>query len=292
MKRTTLQASLFLAAAVTVSIASYADDKAMCLDAASKGQTLRDEHKLVEARDRFRACARQECPSLVQQDCGRWLGEVERDLPTVVITAKDGGGTDRVDVKVSLDGQPFADKLDGQAVAIDPGRHLMHFETADGARVDRLVLVKEGERNQTVEVVLGVAVDPTKKAATESGSLSGVAVAAHGGGTGPWRTVGWVLGGVGVAGLGVGAVFGVLAIGDKSSAHCNAGICANTDALNSAKSAATGANVGLIAGGVLLATGVGLVLFAPRSREASTPVAVIAPAVGPGLGGVALEGRW
>ncbi len=292
MKRTTLQASLLAAAAVTVSIASYADDKAMCLDAASRGQKLRDAHKLVEARDRFRACARQECPSIVQQDCGRWLGEVERDLSTVVITAKDGAGTDRVDVKVSVDGQPFADKLEGQAVAIDPGRHLMHFETADGMQLDREVLVKEGGKNQTVEVILGGAVDPSKKAATESGSLSGGAVAAHGGGTGAWRTVGWVLGGVGVAGLGAGAVFGALAIGDKSSAHCTGSICANTDALNNARSAATGANVGLIAGGALLATGAALVLFAPRSREASAPVAVIAPAVGPGLGGVTLEGSW
>ena len=59
--------------------------------------------------------------------------------------------------------------------------------------------------------------------------LSPAHVARHGAGldapsrsSSPWKTVGWVLGGVGLAGLGVGAVLGVIATEDKTRAHCDA----------------------------------------------------------------------
>src|SRR5271167_2677163 len=94
---------LITAALLTLPAATArADDKAACLDAASKGQSLRDHGKLVEARELFRRCAAQGCPQMVVQDCGGWLGDVEKSLPTVVVTAKDGSGNDLVDVKVSL----------------------------------------------------------------------------------------------------------------------------------------------------------------------------------------------
>ena len=54
-----------LVAGVTAATIASADEKALCLDAASKGQTLRDNRKLIEARDQFRVCARQGCPGAV-----------------------------------------------------------------------------------------------------------------------------------------------------------------------------------------------------------------------------------
>jgi hypothetical protein len=309
MNRNPLRLGL-LASAMMVATASYADDKAACLDASSKGQSLRDAHKLVEARDQFRLCARQQCPGIVQQDCGGWLADVEKGVPSVVVTAKDGAGADLVDVRVSVDGQPFATKLDGQAVAINPGSHLLHFELADGTQLDRQVLVKEGEKNQGVAVVLskkgGLTGTPTAgspstvppttgqpSAEPTSPSVAGGSAPA-GGGSG-LRTAGWVLGGAGVVGLGVGTVFGIMAIGDKSSANCNANNQCEGGPLSSAKSAAIGADIGLIAGGVLLATGASLVLLAPKanpSHEATSARVEIAPRVAPGRGGIVLGGSW
>jgi hypothetical protein len=300
MTKTLLRSGL-LASAMMVSTASYADDKAACLDAASKGQSLRDAHKLIEARDQFRLCARQQCPSIVQQDCGEWLAEVDKGVPTIVVTATDGVGADLVDVRVNVDGQPLATRLDGQAIAINPGGHLLHFELSDGTQVDRQVLVKEGEKNQGIAVVLGKKVDlagtptaprtagqPAENAAHESGAPRA--------GVGPgWRTLGWVLGGVGLAGLGVGTGFGVVAISDKNDADCNSSHQCLAGPLSSARSAAWISDIGLIAGGVFLASGASLVLFGPRANpghEESTAEVEIVPTAGPGRGGVILGGRW
>src|SRR5262249_13965446 len=96
--------------------AALADDKAACLQAASKGQRMRAQHDLVGARDQFRACAAAGCPAIVQRDCATWLTEVDKALPTVVVTAKDAAGADLVNVSVSVDGQPLLTKLDGRAL--------------------------------------------------------------------------------------------------------------------------------------------------------------------------------
>ena len=129
----TLFAALVTLAGVLATSAALADDKAVCLEAASKGQTLRDAHQLLEARDQFRICARPQCPAMVQTDCGGWLGDVMRDLPTLVVTAKDAAGADLVRVRVTLDGQPLLTALDGQSVAVNPGQHTLHFDGEDGA---------------------------------------------------------------------------------------------------------------------------------------------------------------
>jgi hypothetical protein len=272
--------------------AAFADDKAACLAAASKGQTLRDAHQLVEAREQFRLCARSECPPMVQQDCGGWIGDVERSLPTVVLTARDQAGADLVNITVSMDGRPLVTHLNGQAVPTNPGMHVFQFESADGTRVEQAVLVKEGEKNQGVAVVLGLLAAPPP---TAVGAAGGPQVAlekpATAEGPGPWRTVGWLLGGVGVAGMGVGTAFGIAAIGDKDAAHCNAnGVCQGS--LGDLKSAALLSDVGLFGGGVLLVAGATLVLLSPSGARGSAATASIAPAAVASGGGVVLRGSW
>src|SRR5580658_608195 len=118
--KTRLPAGVLATAAFLAATAAHAADHAACMDAVSQGQTLLDQHKLVEARDRFRVCAGAACPSVVQADCANWLASVEKSIPTVVVTAKNATGEVLVNVKVSVDGQPFALRLDGDARALDP----------------------------------------------------------------------------------------------------------------------------------------------------------------------------
>jgi hypothetical protein len=127
-----------------------AADATACAQAASQGQTLRDAHKLLEARDQFRACAATTCPRVLQPDCTMWFQDVEKAIPTIVLQAKDGGGGDLIDVRVTVDGQPFAMRLDGLAVAMNPGAHVFRFELPDGASVEKQQVVREGEKNSTV----------------------------------------------------------------------------------------------------------------------------------------------
>ncbi|MGD0527039.1 MAG: hypothetical protein ABSE49_17980 [Polyangiaceae bacterium] len=280
---------------------AWAVDKAQCFDAASQGQTLRDAHKLLQARDQLRICASQSCPAQVQKDCSSWLDAVEQGLPTVVISAKDGSGKDLIDVAVTVDGQPFAAKVTGDAIAIDPGSHTFHFQTADGTGSDQQVLVREGVKNQTVDVTFATPAAPGAPAApaTPASTAPGLPQVPPAADTAPgqgsaWKTVGWIAGGVGVVALGVGSVFGAMAISDKNNAHCDATNACDAGPLSSARSASTVSTIGVIAGGVLVAGGLTLVLVAPKASHPPDAVGLlrVAPLVGPGQAGAALTGSW
>jgi hypothetical protein len=283
-------------AAVLTTTPARADDKAACIDANSKGQRFRDEHKLVEAREQLRICAAAHCPAVIQTDCASWLAEVEKALPGVVVTAKNGAGAYLVDVKVSVDGQPLLSKLDGRAVPLNAGPHAFHFEGADGTSVDQQVFVREGDKNQPVTAVLGEparapsgsnahAVEPVKPGANTDTSANAKTTSS------PLKTVGWVTGGVGVVGLGLGAAFGLIAMGDKSGAHCDANNVCDPGSTSGIKSAALVSDIGWIAGGVLVATGAALLLFAPSGAPASAGVR-ITPVVTASGGAVVVGGAW
>jgi hypothetical protein len=284
------------------STAAAADEMTTCLDASSKGQRFRDTHKLVEAREQLRVCAAAACPRVVQRDCAIWLAEVEKALPTVVLSAKDGRGGDLFDVNVSVDGNALATRLDGQALPMNPGPHTFHFESADGASADRQVLVKEGEQMQAVAVVLGPPVRAqagttpagTSPAAPSSGATSpsiGTAAPDSKGASHPWRTVGWVASGAGVAGLAVGTVFGLVALGDKTS-HCTGDLC-DPGTSSNVRTWALISDIGWIAGGVLLAGGAALLLFGPSGSEPGATASVkLAPTMLSGGGGAALGGTF
>jgi hypothetical protein len=290
-------------AAAPAAAPSAPPDKAACLAASNKAQDLRDAHKLVEAREQLRICAQQACPGVVAKDCLTWLDAVEQGLPTVVVSAKDPAGRDLFDVKVTADGQPLTSKLAGDALPMNPGPHAFHFELADGTVLDQQVLVREGLKNQNVAVVLGKAAPAPAAGAAPAGPTSGAqpdtTPAADSGGGIPWRTVGWITGGVGVAGVALGSIFGVMAMSDKNGAHCDASGACDPGKLSDANSAATISTVGFIAGGVLLAGGAALVLFGPSgSAPASAAPASggatlkLAPLVGARDAGLLLGGSW
>lgn len=268
-----------------------ADDKASCLDANSKGQTFRDAHKLIEARDQFRICARSSCPGVLQKDCATWLDEVERMLPSVVFAFKDGAGQDVVDARVSEANKVLATTLDGTAIAMNPGVHTFQFQLADGTRVEQRTVVREGQKALTVTAVgpkpsgLSKAVPPSPGLpASSSPSPSPSALKPdRPGATDPApnptgssghssHTWAYVAGGIGLAGIAVGSVAGILALGKKQTAdgHCTGAECepVGTEAGNSGRGLADVATVGFGAGIAGLALGTVLWVLAPgRSSE-------------------------
>ena len=293
--RTTSFALLALAFA-TYAAPAIAQDKTACLDAASKAQKLRNAHTLVEAREQLRICSAATCPAAVQSDCAGWLADVERSLPTVVVSAKNRSGADLFDVKVTVDTAALTSKLNGEAVPMNPGPHAFHFETADGAVLDQQVMVREGEKNQEVAVVLGTA-SPTAPAAPAvpppmDQTAASTPPEAQPAGGAPWKTVGWITGAVGVVGLGVGATFGFIAMHDKSTAGCDSNAVCKPGTVDPIKSAALVSDIGWIAGGVLLAGGAALVLFAPSGHENAATAVRIAPTLAPGGAGAVVGGAW
>ena len=116
------------------------------------------------------------------------------------------------------------------------------------------------------------------------------------------RTVGYTLGAVGVAGIGVGVALGI-AKGAKQLDRDSANACSKISSCtaldkskidqlsNEARTRAAVANVGFVAGGITLAAGAALVLTAWAGNGQST-VAQVTPWVGDKAAGITAGGAW
>lgn len=279
--------SFFAALAVLgfAALAGAADPSATeCIAANDKAITLRDEHHLIEARAAFLTCASASCPAEVRDECAGRVADVNNALPTIVFEAKDGAGNDLAAVTVTMDGQPFVGTLQGDTVPVDPGTHTFVFETAGQAPQTRQLLVFEGAKGRHELITFGGG----KELPADVGAPS-----THGSGTAQ-RILGWTGVGLGVAGIVVGAVFEsaksskvsdrdkICPNGNCPPANLAADQARSSQLTNDARTDATLAVVGFVAGGVLAAGALVLVFTAP-SGESKT---AFSPLLGPGLGGL------
>jgi hypothetical protein len=182
------------------------------------------------------------------------------------------------DVTVTIDGKLVTRALDGRAMPIDPGVHTVRFERTGSPAVERQVLVKEAQQGQAITAQLGASVDAPSPAATVSAGWSTM------------RKAGVGLGAVGVASAAVGGVFGALAYSKWSAAQSDAreGNRPEGESVESTgKSFAAVSTAAFIAGGVLVAGGVGL--FIAGSSKAGPTVGL---AMAPSPGGFLLVGGF
>jgi hypothetical protein len=156
MKRRSLAAvsSLVSVTVLAVALPARADVKADCLAAYEKAQVEKKESRLTTAREQLLICAQDVCPPVVKKDCTPWLAEVEQALPTVILVAKDSKGKDLAEVKVFVDGFPFASSLDGSARNVDPGKHVFRFESGKDV-VEETVVIREAEKRRAISVTIG-----------------------------------------------------------------------------------------------------------------------------------------
>ncbi len=173
------------------------DNKAECAQAYAQTQRLRQAGKLGEALQQAVFCAQSSCPELLLADCTRWVSEIEAGLPTIVLDARDPEGRPLADVRVSVDGKPLLDRLDGRALAIDPGEHLFRFERA-GSVVERRAVVVEGSKAQHIAAQFA-AMPASAVPSAEPPPTSAPAIPA----------AAWVAGGVALLGGAGFAVFGL-----------------------------------------------------------------------------------
>lgn len=125
--------------------------KAECFARHEDAQVARRQGHLLEARAWLRQCSSATCIGIVRADCIEWLAEVERAIPSVVITAR-ARGADLVDVKVIIDKQPVTARLTGAALDLDPGAHQLRFESPPWPAVERTILVSEGVKDRPIDV--------------------------------------------------------------------------------------------------------------------------------------------
>lgn len=197
--------------------------------------------------------------------------------------------------------------LYGIAAPVDPGLieieasapgHRRHgSQVKVGARGKEVVTIPKLEPEPGAEappvapVVAGASTQTTSEPATSSGTQPQDEPEK----SGPDHTLAFVIGSVGIVGIGVGSYFGLRAFSKNSDADefCNEeNVCQKEgmDLSQEAENAALVSNIGFVVGGAALATG--LVLFFTASDGEEKQTFRIAPTVAKNGGGVSIGGTF
>jgi hypothetical protein len=269
-----------------------------CINANDAAQTARQDGKLREAKKQLRVCVAKSCPGPVRDDCTERMTDVEKAIPTVVFAATDAQGNDLSDVRVTVDGEALAERLDGAPVAVDPGAHVFRFETAGGGVVTKKVVVRETEKARRVSIAFSA-----KSAANEP---PGTGREQDSGNSSPRWPIYAAFAGAGV-GLAVGVVFTVLTIGQRktvdtdndSARACNTGACSHMQLTQGLDSPAATTTLNRDFGAAItgyavaaLGAGLGTYLFVklgggePTNQQETTTGVVVTPWVGFGNAGI------
>jgi hypothetical protein len=296
--------------ALTSTPARAESTKMQCIQANTNAQSLRREGKLAAARAELRACSDAKCPTLVSSDCAKRLDELENAQPTIVFDVFDASGHEVNDVSVTIDGLRLVDKLDGTSLPVDLGEHTVTFSAGGRPAVTQKLTFREGEKARHVRVTLdsapGAAAAAPPPATTpdqaETPADAPSSEPAAGGSTSgsSQRTVGYIVGGIGLAGLAVGGVFGYLTIAakDRQVDNCSSPVdCPDyptaSDAHRAGNTYGTISTVAFIAGGAATATGIVLLLTAKSgNRGVAAASLTLSPALGPSTAFARLSGTW
>lgn len=186
-------------------------------------------------------------------------------------------------VRVTRGGVEVGAASFGIALPVDPGSHAVEV-TAAGRRPASLKIdIKEGEQREA-ELQIGEALP------VEGGGPAGPVEAPRS----SRRTMGYVFGGVGVAGLAVGGVAGLLTLGKKSTVDDNCSAdkrCNRTgyDAVSAGKTLGTVSVVGFVLGAIGAGAGAYFLLSDGSPNQTRT---ALVPTVGPGDFRLGLVRSW
>lgn len=229
---------------------------------ATAGEKRRDREALVQAR----------------------LKDLAPRLPKVVVVV-EGAAAQAPGLSVRLDGEVLEPSLYGTDVFVDPGPHTVEATASSGEPFRATsTLAERAVRRIVVPPFAGrpaVAAEQHPTPHNDGPVLTP-------------RTLGKVLMGAGVVGVGIGAVFGVQAIQKSSDAKslCDPAACTDPRALSvndDAKSAATLSTIAFALGGAALIGGGVVWLTAKPAKPA--PVTA-APVLAPGQVGFAARASF
>lgn len=197
------------------------------------------------------------------------LAKVLETTPTARVVVKGPGAAE---ARLTMDGEPIDIAMIGEKMSLDPGHY--RFDAVAGERkVTREIDLERGQHERVVLHLPGGDVDDTPVAQPQREGDS------------VWPIVGWTAVGLGGAGIVVGAVLGGLVLSEESDleARCPNRQCppsAHDDA-ESFDAKRIGSTISFIAGGVLAAAGVTIVVVAPGTSSESARLVA-----GPGFLGV------
>jgi hypothetical protein len=234
-----------------VSSEARGQERERCVSAFDQGQMHRLRGELRAARADFVTCASDTCAAPLRKDCAQSLSDVEADLPTVVLGARDVEGHDVVPTAIYVDDELVATQ-EGRALAEDPGPHTIRFEHPPDAPLVERVVLRMGDHNREILVTFGRP-DERPPAPVETPQPPALAAAPQ-----PLpradRPMGWVLGtgGLGLAAIGVFAYFGLAGSFEKSHLLSTCAPACSHDQVSRVRSDYLAADVSLGVGVVAL----------------------------------------
>jgi hypothetical protein len=174
-------------------------DKRACLATYVEVQSNRQAGRLLAARAAAVTCGGASCPDVLRNDCVTWLRDLDASIPTVVFSASTPDGRDVTDARWTVDGRLVAERATGEAIAVDPGEHVVACEADGYRRAEMHLVAAQGAKNRAAHFEVepaGERVSPLSLAPARER---------------PVRPLTYVLGAVGIVSLGVWAGVGASA---------------------------------------------------------------------------------
>jgi hypothetical protein len=219
----------------------------------------------------------------------RELAQLSPRLSHLVIQVPSESRVEGLEVKRGSSSVPEA--AWGVAVPVDPGEFEIVARAPGHREWATRVTVEEAERSSVSVPELEKLPPPPSKPPADKPRPAPEPVDDDGS---TQRLIGFVVGGVGIAALGVGGYFGLRAIdkANQSDEHCNGSLCdrAGLDLNDEADQAATIANVSMAIGVAGIGIGTYLVLSAPGGKERRTTA--LSASAGTNGATVLLSGAW
>jgi hypothetical protein len=258
--------TLALAATPAWSQATRPRDEQACQATLKDAKAKEQDGALQAAKALLRTCAMNPCSMFVRQQCANRYNKLDMDTPTVVLVVTDAAGAARSDVQVRVDGEPFAAKIEGSALPIDPGMHDFSFIVDGHVFATQKILIVQGQRNRFITATIGrggrgavasedaaapaadeetakapVRRRKARKAEAEADKVPAAETSAKAEASAndtksaeetappkPRRILPWVLTGVGAAALGAGAVITIWGRNDNNNLSACSPNCADS----------------------------------------------------------------
>jgi hypothetical protein len=129
-------------------------DKAACKVAYKTAQEREQSSRLREAKELYLQCSKVACGAFMRPECTTKYTQLNSDVPSVIPVVTDENGAAKTDVTVRMDGEVLTSKLDGRALPVDPGMHEFQFSTDAGVIGTEKVMIVAGQRNSPIAVSL------------------------------------------------------------------------------------------------------------------------------------------
>jgi hypothetical protein len=245
---------------------------ALCHEATNKPASAWGEFRQVAAES---AGKRADRVALAREHAEK----LEPTLPRLRIVVPEQSRTGGL--RIVLDKkQPIAAAVWNSNLPVDPGKHAVEASApGKNTRIYEFTVANDPTpQNVTVEPLSDAPAGEGTKETAPPPTRGEIPAAPTPGESNSLRTIGFVVGGVGIVGIGAGLVAGLIANGKNSDAKalCPDDLCADPGTkdrasrlLKSADTAATTADIAVAVGAVLVAGGVVLVLT-NGSKSAST----------------------